>query len=71
MKLKTATLLAAICLMIGLVISLSQWAIFTFDLLSFSDFEWLFRGIGLIGILLHSVPMIIFFIVLNAKQKGQ
>jgi len=71
MKLKTATLIAAICLILNLVISVLQWTIFTFGLLSFSDFEWLLRGIGLIGILLGSVPMIIFLLVLNAKQKGQ
>jgi hypothetical protein len=71
MTLKSATLLVAISLMIGLALSLSQWTLFTFSLLDFSQFEWLFRGIGLIGILLNSVPMIVFFLVLNARQKGR
>ena len=70
MKLKTSTILVGISLTIALTISLSQWAIFTFGLLSYLDFEWLFRGIGLVAILLESVPLIIFFIVLNARQKG-
>jgi hypothetical protein len=71
MKLKTATMLVLVCLTIGLVISLSQWVIFSFDLLDYSDFRWLFRGIGLVSTLIYSIPMIIFFAVLSAKQKGQ
>jgi len=70
MTLKSATLLAAICLTIGFIVSLSQWTLFTFGLVSFVEFEWLFRGLGLIGILLDSGPMILFLLVLNAKQKG-
>ena len=69
MKLKTATILVIVSLIINLIINLSRWAIFAFDLLSFSDVQWLFNGVTLIGILLSSVPLILFFLVLNAKQK--
>ena len=71
MKLKTATILVGICLIIWLMVSLTQWALFTFDLVSFSSYRWLFRAFGLIQILLYAVPLIIFFFVLNSKQKGQ
>ncbi len=70
MKLKTATNLVIVCLIIWLVISLLQWSIFTFDLLRFSDYRWLFRGIGLVLTLLYSIPLIAFFLVLSSKQKG-
>jgi len=71
MKLKTATSLVIICLIIWLVISLLQWSVFTFELVRFSDYRWLFRGIGLVLTLLYSIPMIIFFLVLSSKQKGE
>jgi len=70
MSLKTATLLAANCLLIGLLITLARWSVFTFGLVSYGDYATLFQGIGLVGILLQSVPLIIFFYVLNAKQSG-
>lgn len=69
MSLKTATLLAANCLLIGLLISLLRWGVFTFNLVSYGDYAGLFQVIGLLGILLQSVPLIIFFYVLNAKQS--
>jgi predicted neutral ceramidase superfamily lipid hydrolase len=71
MKLKTATAMVIVCLIIWLVISLLQWSALAFNLLRFSDYMWLFRGIGLAQTLLHSIPLIVFFIVLSSKQRGE
>ncbi len=71
MTLKTATSLVVVSLIIQLVISVSQWVIWSFDFLNYSEYRWPLRGIGLASMLVYSVPMIIFFSVLNSKQKGQ
>ena len=71
MNLKSATGLVIVALIVGLVINLAEWTIFSFDLLSYSNYRWLFRGIGLVSTLIHSIPLIIFFMVLNSNQKGR
>ncbi len=70
MNLKTATQLVLGSLVFALVLNLSQWVIFTFNLLPYAKFEWLFRSIGLLQIFLYALPLIIFFSILNAKQRG-
>ena len=67
MNLKSATNLVIISLSIGLLISLIQWTLAMFGI-----FNWfVYRGFGLILMLLHWVPLIIFFSVLKSKQEGQ
>ena len=71
MTLKSATKLVIVSLVIGLVISLARWVVFSFDLVNYSsNYTWILSGIGVMQTLIHSVPMIIFFVVLNSKQKG-
>ena len=70
MSLKTATLLAANCLLVSLLITLARWSVFTFGFVSYGDYAEIFQALGLLGILLQSVPLIIFFYVLNARQSG-
>lgn len=70
MKLKTATKLVVFCLIIWLLINLSQWVIFNFVLLDYSEYRWFFRILNLIEVLLYALPLINFFVVLNSKQKA-
>ncbi len=71
MTLKSATKLVIVSLVIGLVISLARWVVFSFNLVSYSsNYVWILNGVGVMETLIHSIPMIMFFAVLNAKQKG-
>lgn len=71
MTLKSATKLVIVSLVIGLVISLARWVVFSFNLVSYSsNYVWILNGLGVMETLIHSIPMIMFFAVLNAKQKG-
>ena len=71
MTLKSATKLVIVSLVIGLVISLARWVVFSFNLVSYSsNYVWILNGLGGMETLIHSIPMIMFFAVLNAKQKG-
>lgn len=75
MKLKTATLFVAICLTVNFVYHFLEWIVFSFHLADSAIFEicrteWYFNIKNLISSLLVFVPLIIFFFVLNSKQKG-
>ncbi len=61
MVLKITAIVAALALMLCLVLRLLTWAIFTFELLDFMEFQWLFRSLNLIDILLSTIPLILFF----------
>lgn len=71
MSLKSATQLVLGALGFSLLLSLAQWAVFTFSLLNYSKFVWLFRATELAQILLRTVPLILFFRTLNARQRGE
>jgi hypothetical protein len=70
MTLKKATQLVYVSLIVSLVLSILQWAIYSSSLISYGTFG---RGLstffGLVHIVL-SVPLILFFGALNAKQQG-
>jgi L-cystine uptake protein TcyP (sodium:dicarboxylate symporter family) len=71
MTLKTATNLVIISLLIGLIIGFLQWIIYTISYFKYSDSAWrviLSSGTGLVLLLIHTVPLMIFFSVLKSKQ---
>lgn len=70
MSLKSATLLVAICLIASLFVHLGQWAFFAFELYLHFEADLLLAGVGLVNLLLGTVPLIIFFLVLHSKQNG-
>jgi uncharacterized BrkB/YihY/UPF0761 family membrane protein len=70
MTLKKATQLVYVSLIVSLVLSILQWVIYSSNLISYGTFG---RGLSTFLGLLHlvlSVPMILFFGALNAKQQG-
>jgi len=70
MNLKTATRLVYLSLIVELVLSICQWVLFDFDLISYGSFG---RGFSTILGFLHlilAIPMVLFFGALNAKQKN-
>jgi len=70
MKLKTATTLACVCLTLWLILSLLSQTAMTGILgpVSYARYRWVFGFAGMFLTLLHAVPLIIFFLVLRAKQ---
>lgn len=70
MKLKTATILVIVSLSLLLIISISMWFIISFKIVDYEDYEWLLAGVNFVQILLYTAPLIVFFLVLNSKQKG-
>jgi hypothetical protein len=70
MTLKKATQLVYVSLIVSLVLSILQWIIFSTNLVSYGTFG---RSLSTLFGLLHialSVPLILFFGALNAKQQG-
>jgi len=70
MNLKKATQLVYVSLIVSLVLSILQWVIYSSNLVSYGTFG---RGLSTFFGLMHivlSVPMILFFGALNAKQQG-
>jgi hypothetical protein len=71
MTLKTATNLVTVSLFIGLIIGFLQWLIYTISYFKYAESLWggiLSSGTGLVLLLIHTVPLIIFFSVLKSKQ---
>lgn len=71
MTLKTATNIVIISLSIGLIIGFLQWSTYTVRFFKYSDLVWsdiVLHGTGFVLTLLHTVPLIIFFLVLKSKQ---
>ena len=70
MTLKKTTQLVYMSLIVSLVLSILQWIVFSSNLVSYGTFG---RGLSTLFGLLHivlSVPLILFFGALNAKQQG-
>jgi hypothetical protein len=69
MNLKQATKLVYLSLIASLLLSIIQWVVYSFHL-----YGALGQGFSTVAGLLHlvlSVPMILFFSALNAKQNTQ
>ncbi len=71
MNLQKATSFALVCVSISLATNLIQFIVSSFQLLDFEGAIWLYRAFWIFGDLLLMVPLIVFFYVLNQKQKGQ
>jgi glycopeptide antibiotics resistance protein len=69
MNLKNATMFALIGTWLHLIVSMSQWTMSSFDIVSYEHI-WVYRGFWLVLNLLATVPLIIFLTVLQKKQKG-
>jgi hypothetical protein len=68
MKLKTATIITIILLIVNALLALSIWVINTYDLLPYQDYKTLHSAIYLTQIILSAAPLIFFFLVLLKKQ---
>ncbi len=69
MSLKTATIILLICICVNSLIALTTWAINVFSSPT-QDYRLLFDVVSLVRIFITSIPMILFFSVLYAKQCG-
>jgi len=70
MSLQKATTIALYGVFFLLIISLTHWILFNFDIISYFDNVRLYRVLQLLIIFLQTVPIIIFLIIFKKRHKS-